>query len=38
MPGVTKDQIAHAKEINIEDYILSREPNNVKRVGSAYYC
>jgi hypothetical protein len=37
MPGVTKDQIARAKEINIEDYILSREPNNVKRVGSAYY-
>jgi len=35
--GVTPTQIARAKEINIEDYILSHEPNNVKRVGNAYY-
>lgn len=35
--GVTPEQIARAKEISIEDYILSYEPNNVKRVGSAYY-
>jgi hypothetical protein len=35
--GVSREQIARAKEIGIEDYILSREPNNVKRVGRAYY-
>ena len=38
MPNsVTSEQIARAKEISIEDYILAHEPNNVKRVGSAYY-
>jgi hypothetical protein len=37
MPGVSREQIARAKEMSIEDYILSHEPNNVKRVGSAYY-
>jgi hypothetical protein len=35
--GVSKEQIARAKEISIEGYILSHEPNNVKRVGGAYY-
>jgi hypothetical protein len=37
MGGVSKDQIARAKEIRIEDYILSHEPNNVRRIGGAYY-
>jgi hypothetical protein len=38
MPGqVSKEQIARAKEIGIEDYILTHEPDNVKRIGSAYY-
>ncbi|MDR2654904.1 MAG: DUF3991 domain-containing protein, partial [Oscillospiraceae bacterium] len=37
MPGVGKEQIARAKEISIEDYILRNEPNNVRRVGFAYY-
>ncbi|GHV13473.1 hypothetical protein FACS1894219_08320 [Clostridia bacterium] len=37
MPGVSKEQIARAKEIGIEEYILSHEPNNVKRIGQAYY-
>jgi hypothetical protein len=37
MPGVTREQIERAKEIGIEEYILSHEPNNVKRVGNAYY-
>ena len=35
--GVTPEQIARAKEINIEDYILSHEPNNVKRSGRTLY-
>jgi hypothetical protein len=35
--GVTAAQIARAKEINILDYIIANEPNNVKRVGRAYY-
>jgi hypothetical protein len=37
MPGVTREQIARAKSVAIEDYILAREPNNVRRVGNAYY-
>jgi hypothetical protein len=36
MPGVSKEQIARAKEIGIVDYILSHEPDNVKRVGNEY--
>ncbi|GHU35029.1 hypothetical protein FACS1894105_02900 [Clostridia bacterium] len=35
--GVSREQIARAKEIGIEEYILSHEPNNVKRIGQAYY-
>jgi len=35
--GVTPKQIARAKEINIEDYILKHEPQNFRRIGSAYY-
>ncbi|MDR1329906.1 MAG: DUF3991 domain-containing protein, partial [Oscillospiraceae bacterium] len=37
MPGVTREQIARAKAVGIEEYILAYEPNNVRRVGSAYY-
>jgi hypothetical protein len=35
--SVSREQIARAKEIGIEDYILSHESDNVKRVGGAYY-
>lgn len=35
--GVSREQITRAKEISIEDYILSHEANNVKRIGRAYY-
>ena len=37
MAGVSREQIARAKEISIEDYILTHEPNNVKRVGRTLY-
>ena len=38
MPGyVSREQIAQAKEVNIEDYIRSHEPNNIKRIGNAIY-
>jgi hypothetical protein len=37
MPGVTREQIARAKEIGIEEYILRNEANNVRRIGNAYY-
>ena len=37
MGGVTREQIDLAKQVNILDYILRYEPNNVKRVGSAHY-
>lgn len=35
-PGVSKEQIARAKDVPILDYVLSHEPNNVKRVGNEY--
>jgi hypothetical protein len=35
--GVTPAQIARAKEIRIEDYLLANEPQNIKRVGNALY-
>ena len=35
--GVTAGQIARAKEIRIDDYILSHEPHNIKRIGRALY-
>jgi hypothetical protein len=35
--GVTAAQIVRAKEINIEEYIISHEPNNVWSIGSALY-
>jgi hypothetical protein len=37
MGQVSQEQIGRAKEIGIEDYILLHEPDNVKRVGHAYY-
>ncbi|MDR1246712.1 MAG: toprim domain-containing protein [Clostridiales Family XIII bacterium] len=37
MPGVSREQIKRAKAISIEDYVLAREPGNIRRVGSAYY-
>ena len=37
MPGVTREQIDRAKQVNILDYILTHEPDNVKRIGNSYY-
>ena len=37
MPGVTREQIERAKQVNILDYILKHEPDNVKRIGNSYY-
>jgi len=36
MPGVTKEQIERARRINVLDYILMYEPNNVRSVGNGY--
>jgi hypothetical protein len=35
--GVSREQIARAKEVGIEEYLLRNEPNNVRRVGNALY-
>ena len=37
MPGVSREQIDRARAVPILDYILSNEPNNVRRIGSAHY-
>jgi len=37
MPGVTREQIDRAKQVDILDYILRHEPNNVKRIGNSHY-
>ena len=37
MPGVSREQIDRAKQVNILDYLLTYEPNNIKRIGSAHY-
>ncbi|GHU59288.1 hypothetical protein FACS1894133_5730 [Clostridia bacterium] len=37
MRGVSQAQVTRAKEINIEEYILQNESDNVKRIGKAYY-
>ena len=37
MPGVSREQIDRAKQVNILDYVLKHEPDNVKRIGNAYY-
>jgi hypothetical protein len=34
--SVSREQIAKAKEVPILDYVLTHEPNNVKRVGNEY--
>jgi hypothetical protein len=36
MAYVTTDQIERARQINVLDYILTHEANNIKRVGNAY--
>ena len=35
--GVSREQIDRAKSINIEDYILTHEPQNIKRIGRSLY-
>ena len=37
MGGVSREQIDRAKQVDILDYVLRYEPNNVKRVGNAHY-
>jgi len=37
MPGVSKEQINRAKEVDILDYLRTYEPCNLKRIGNAYY-
>lgn len=37
MGYVTREQIEKAKSVNIEDYILSHEPHNIKRVDRTLY-
>ncbi|MDR0490032.1 MAG: DUF3991 and toprim domain-containing protein [Oscillospiraceae bacterium] len=37
MPGVSREQIDRAKQVNILDYVLAYEPDNLRRIGSAYY-
>lgn len=36
LPGVSKEQIEKAREVEILDYVLAHEPDNVKRVGNEY--
>ena len=36
MGWVTKDQLQRARAIDVLDYVLSKEPDNVRRVGSGY--
>ena len=35
--GVSSEQIDRAKQVDILDYLLMYEPDNLKRVGKAYY-
>jgi hypothetical protein len=37
MSSVTREQIDRAKQVDILDYLLSHEPNNISRIGSAHY-
>jgi len=37
MPGVTRDQIDRAKQVEILDYIFRYEPDNVRRVGHTHF-
>lgn len=36
MPGVTREQIAKAREIDLLDYLLRNEPSSVQREGANY--
>lgn len=36
MPGVSTEQIEVAKQVDILDYLMRREPNNLKKVGNRY--
>nr|WP_312577796.1 DUF3991 and TOPRIM domain-containing protein [Sedimentibacter sp.] len=36
MPWVTEEQIARAKQVDILDYLLANEPNNLKKSGNEY--
>jgi len=37
MPGVSREQIDRAKQVNILDYVLKHEADNIRRIGNAYY-
>lgn len=36
MPWVTEEQIARAKQVDLLDYLLENEPNNLKKTGNEY--
>ena len=36
MPGVSRDQIERARRVDVLDYVMRHESDNLKRVGSAY--
>ena len=36
MPGVSRDQIERARNVDVLDYVLKYEQDSIKRVGSAY--
>ncbi|MCX4325547.1 MAG: topoisomerase, partial [Lachnospiraceae bacterium] len=38
MPGVTKEQIAKAKEWDLLSYLQTYEPHELKRCGPHEYC
>ena len=38
MPGVTKEQIAKAKEWDLLSYLQTHEPHELKRCGPREYC
>lgn len=38
MPGVTKEQIARAKEWDLLSYLQAREPQELKRCGAGEFC
>ncbi|GHV47140.1 hypothetical protein FACS189499_04120 [Clostridia bacterium] len=35
--GVSKEQIARAKAVDILEYLLANEPDNLKRIGNSHY-
>ena len=37
MSGVNREQIESAKKVDILDYILKYEPDNIRRIGNAHY-